>query len=88
VKLQNLLDEALKAQKEPKVSKRPRAEADDPGTREGQKVAEQGKLAKAEADELGSEANKKVIYGRIDVTLTEYDTLVRSFASTMNCRVK
>ena len=25
-----------------------------------------------------------MIYGRIDVTLTEYDTLVRSFASTMN----
>jgi hypothetical protein len=66
------------------VPKRSRAEADDPGMREGQKVAEQGEQAKAEADKLSSEANKKVIYDRIDVTLTEYDTLIRSFASTMS----
>ena len=43
VNLQKLLDEALKAQEEPKVPKRSRAEADDPGAREGQKVAEEGK---------------------------------------------
>ena len=43
--LQSRLDAALKAQEEPKVPKRSMAEADDPGTREGQKVAEQGKLA-------------------------------------------
>ena len=74
--LQSRLDAALKAQEDPKVPKRSRAEADDPGTREGQKVAEQGMLAKAEADKLSSEANKQVIYDRIDTCLTEYDTLV------------
>ena len=62
MKLQNLLDEALKAQKEPKVSKRPRAEADNPGAQEGQNVAEEGKQAKAEADKLVNKTNKQVIY--------------------------
>ena len=38
--LQKNLDAALKAQEDPKVPKRSRAEADDPGMREGQKVAE------------------------------------------------
>ena len=37
--LQGRLDAALKSHEVPKVPKRPRAEADDPGTREGQKVA-------------------------------------------------
>ena len=82
--LQDRLDAALKAQEEPKVPKRSRADADDPGMREGQKVAEQGEQAKAEADKLSSEANKKVIYDRIDGTLNEYDSMVRSFASTMS----
>ena len=82
--LQDRLDAALKAQEEPKVPKRSRADADDPGMREGQKVAEQGEQAKAEADKLSSEANKKVIYDRIDGTLMEYDSMVRSFASTMS----
>ena len=42
-----------------------------------------GESAKAEADKLVDKANKQVIYGRIDACLTEYDTLVRSCASTM-----
>ena len=46
-------------------------------------MAEQGKQAKAEADKLVDKADKQVIYERIDACLTEYDTLVRSFASTM-----
>ena len=50
-RLQGLLDVALKAQEDPKVPKRSRAEADDPSTREGQKVAEEGKQAKVEADD-------------------------------------
>ena len=63
--LQSRLDEALKAQQVPKVPKRSRAEADDPGTREGQEVAEQGKQAKAEAaDELDSEANIERLFTR------------------------
>ena len=82
-RLQRLLDESLKAQEEPQVPKRSRAEADDPGAREGQKVAEEGKQAKAEADKLVDKTNKQTIYDRIDVCLAEYDTLVRSFTSTM-----
>ena len=81
--LQKFFEEVLKAQGEPKVPKRSRAEADDPGAREGQQVAEQGKQAKAEADKLVDKANKQVIYERIDACLREYGTLVRSFASTM-----
>ena len=56
--LQKLLDEAVKAQGDQKVSKRSRAEADDPGARDSQKVAEQGKQAKAEADTLVNKVNK------------------------------
>ena len=77
-----MLDEALKAQGNLKTPKRSRADGVDPGVGEGQKVAEQGKLAKAEADKLVDKANKQVIYERIDACLAEYDTLVRSFAST------
>ena len=47
---------ALKAKEDPKVPKRSRA--DDPGTREGQNVAEEGKQAKAEADQLADTTNK------------------------------
>ena len=79
--LQSLLDEALKAQGEPKAHKRTREEAGDPSVLEAKKVAEQGKLAKAEADKFVDEANKQVIYEQI--CLTEYDTPVRGFASTM-----
>ena len=43
VNLQKLLDEAVKAQGEPKAPNRSRAEADGPGAGDGQKVAEQGK---------------------------------------------
>ena len=66
------------------MPKRSRAEAGDPGTREGQKVAEEGKQAKAEADELDSEANRQVIYERIETCLTEYGTRVRIYTSAMN----
>ena len=45
--LQSRLDAALKAQEDPKVPKRSRADVDDPGVREGQKVAEQGEQAKS-----------------------------------------
>jgi hypothetical protein len=83
-KLQDLLDAALKVQEDPKVPKRSRAESDDPGARESQKVAEEGKQAKAEADELDSEANRQVIYERIETCLTEYGTRVRSYTSAMN----
>ena len=62
---------------------RSKAEADDPGAGEGRKVAEQGKQAKAEADKLVNKANKQLIYERIDTCLSEYDSLVRSFESTM-----
>ena len=82
-KLQKLLDAALKAQEEPKAPKRSRAEAEDPGTREGQQAAEESKQAKAEVDKLVDKANKQTIYDRIDTCLAEYGTLVRSFASTM-----
>ena len=84
-KLQILLDAALKAQEEPDVPTRSRAEADDPGAREGQKVAEEGKQAKAEADKLVDKANKQVIYERIDTCLSEYDTLDRRFAGSLVC---
>ena len=50
---------------------------------EGQKVAEQGKRARAEADKIVDKVNKQVIYEQIGACLTEYDTLVRSFTSTM-----
>ena len=66
-----------------KAPKRSRAAAGDPGVGEGHQVAEQGKLAKAEADKLVDKADKQVIYVRIDACLTEFDTLVQSFASTM-----
>ena len=81
--LQKLLDETLKAQEDAGKPKRSRADADDPAMGESAKVSEQGKQAKAEADKLVDKANKQVIYGRIDACLTEYDTRVRSFASTM-----
>ena len=83
--MQKLLDEALKEQGDRKAPtcKRSRADADVPAVREGQRVAEQGKLAKAAVDKLVDKANKQVIYERIDACLAEYDTLVRSFASTM-----
>ena len=82
-RLQGLLDAALKSQEDPKVPKRSRAEADDPGARESRKVAEEGKQAKAEADQLVDRTNKQTTYERIDVCLAEYGTLVRSFTSTI-----
>ena len=83
--LQKLLDEAVKAQGEPKAPKRSRADADDPGAGDGRKVAEQEKQAKAEADKLVNKANnyKQLIYERIDTCLSEYDSPVRSFEPTM-----
>ena len=81
--LQKLSDEAMKAQVEPQAPKRSRAETDDPGAGNGREVAEQGRQAKAEADKLLNRANKQLIYEQMHTCLSEYDSVVRSFESTM-----